>query len=241
MLVSTNLLDFIITAQGGLQPWQHAHTIDADVTYGGPFWEFKGVPDFVDTDHVIADVHRQHVVLHQPSGRTIEYDKQADAVTVTETNGDVDVLKQPRRSFDGYTQDTKWTVAQAGYFRAYATWSYLVEPYLFTYRGVETTEIDPWSEDGQTWRGLSVTFPSTVDAHNTTQLYYFDDNGFQRRMDYQPEVNGGSPTAHYDTARETFDGVVVTTRRRIHVRNADRTPDRSWTPITLDVSGVTLR
>lgn len=236
----STLLNKVIEAHGGLEPWRNATTIEADVDYGGPFWEFKGVTDFLGTDHVVADIHREHVTLTQPSGRVIEFDKQANLVTVTTPDGATQQLTHPRSSFDGYTIESKWTVAQAGYFRGYATWSYLVEPFLFTYPGVGVAETGPWAEDGQTWQGLSVTFPASIDAHNTTQRYYFDDAGMQRRIDYQPEVNGGSPTAHYDTAHATFNGVVVTTQRHIFVRNEDGTPDRSWMPISLDVSGVKL-
>ena len=35
------LLDKIIAAHGGLEPWRTATTIEADVAYGGPFWGFK--------------------------------------------------------------------------------------------------------------------------------------------------------------------------------------------------------
>jgi hypothetical protein len=55
-------------------------------------------------------------------------------------------------------------------------------------------------------------------------------------MDYQPVVNGYSPTAHYVRKQETVDGLVVSTQRHIHIRNEDRTPDLSWIPITLDLS-----
>ena len=234
------LLNKVIKAHGGLEPWRTAKTIEADVAYGGQFWEFKGVRDFVGTDHVVADIHRQHITLTQPSGRVIEFDKQADLVLVTNPDGTTQRLAHPRSSFAGYTVQSRWTVAQAGYFRGYATWSYLVEPFLFTYPGVEIAEIEPWNEEGQSWAGLSVTFPDSIDVHNTMQLYYFDDAGIQRRIDYQPEVNGESPTAHYDTAYATFDGVVVTTQRHIFVRDDDRTPDRSWMPISLDISEVKL-
>ena len=57
----------------------------------------------------------------------------------------------------------------------------------------------------------------------------------QRRMDCQPEVNGFAPTAHYTPAEQTFDGVVVPTQRRISSHRPDRTADRSYTPITLDI------
>jgi hypothetical protein len=236
----TSLLEHVIEAHGGLEPWENATTVEADVTYGGPFWEFKGVPDFVGTDDVTADIHRQHATLRQPGGRVIEFDKDADMLTVTHPDGERETLKRPRSSFNGYTAESRWSIAQAGYFRAYATWCHLVEPYLYTYPGVQTGEIEPWVEEGEGWHGLAVTFPATIDTHSTTQLYYFDDAGLQRRIDYEPEVNGGSPTAHYDTQHAGFDGVVFTTARRIYIRNDDRTPDRSWVPITVDFAGVRL-
>jgi hypothetical protein len=77
-------------------------------------------------------------------------------------------------------------------------------------------------------------------AHNPTQLYYFDDDGLLRRMDYQPVVNGYSPTAHYIRQHENVDGFVVPTKRHIHSRREDRTPDLSWIPITLDLSNISF-
>jgi hypothetical protein len=66
----------------------------------------------------------------------------------------------------------------------------------------------------------------------------FDDAGLLRRMDYAPEVNGRPPVAHYIRDEETFDGIVVPTKRHIHHRNEDGTPDLSWIPITLDLSDI---
>jgi hypothetical protein len=93
-------------------------------------------------------------------------------------------------------------------------------------------------ENGQTWRVLSVTFPDSIDVHSATQLYYFDDAGRPRRMDYQPAVNGNRRVAHYIRSEATFDGIVVPTQRYIYPRNEDRTPDLSNVSITLDLSDV---
>jgi hypothetical protein len=100
---TSELLDRIQEAHGGLRRWRDTRAIEADVAYGGPFWAFKGVADFVGTDHVVADVHRQHIRLTQPSGRVIEFDKHADLVTVTWPDGSVERLRHPRSSFDGLT------------------------------------------------------------------------------------------------------------------------------------------
>jgi hypothetical protein len=40
--------------------------------------------------------------------------------------GRAHTLDNPRATFDGYTPDTTWSLAQTAYFRSYATWHYLV-------------------------------------------------------------------------------------------------------------------
>ncbi|MEZ0071277.1 hypothetical protein [Planotetraspora sp. GP83] len=234
------LLEKVLEAHGGLDRWKNLSTISARITYGGPFWEFKGHADFAGADTLEANLQEQHSrQVQESTGRTVVFDKKANRITVTGADGEIiEALDDPRASFDGYTPDTRWSLARIAYFRSYATWHYLVEPYVFTWPGVDAHEVEPWTENGQTWRVLSVTFPDSIDTHCETQLYYFDEAGLLRRMDYQPVVNGQTPVAHYIRESRTFDGITVPIKRHIHVRNEDRTPDLSWIPITLDLGEV---
>jgi len=234
------LLDQVNEAHGGLERWRNATTIEADIAIGGPFWELKGIADFAGTAHVAADIHRQHTRLTQPHGPVIEWDKDADAVTMTAPDGTTQRLEHPRATFDGYTFESQWNPLQAAYFSAYATWLYLIESYIFNYPGVEITETDPWVEDGKSWRGVRASFPATIDTHSATQLYYFDTDGRLARLDYEPVVNGGAPTAHYQPEHVTAGGAMVTTRHEVYLRKPDRAPDRSQMPISLDMSAVTV-
>ncbi|MCG5444985.1 hypothetical protein NIE79_003428 [Micromonospora sp. NIE79] len=237
------LLAKVIERHGGLDRWNTASTLTTRLTYGGPFWAFKGRPDFDSTELVEADLHRERIRhVQEGTGQVTEYDIDTDRVTVTAADGSlIDELTNPRASFAGYTGESQWSLAQAAYFRGYATWHYLVEPFLFTWPGVEAREVEPWTEDGESWRVLRVTFPESLHTHTDTQLYYFDDGGLLRRMDYQPVVNGSSRVAHYVSGATEVDGLVVPTRRRIHLRQEDNTPDLSWTPITLDLADVRIR
>jgi hypothetical protein len=234
------LLDQINEAHGGLDRWRNATTIEADIAVGGPFWELKGIADFAGTIHAVADIQRQHNKLTQPSGRVMEFDKGTDVATLTAADGSTERLEHPRASFDGYTFERRWSAPQAAYFCAYATWLYLIEQYILNYPGVDIAEVDPWAEDGKSWRCVRATFPATIDVHSDTQLYYFDDEGQLARIDYEPEVNGGVPTAHYQPAHVAADGLVVTTRHEVYVRKPDRTPDRAQMPISLDMSAITV-
>jgi hypothetical protein len=234
------LLGGVLEAHGGLDRWRKFSTLSARIRYGGPFWEFKGHADFLGVNTVEASVQKQYFrQFEESTGRSILFDKSANRVTITGADGKViEALDNPRATFAGYTRETKWNLAQAAYFRSYATWHYLVEPYIFTWPGVEAHEVEPWTDNGETWRVLGVTFPDSIDVHSATQLYYFDDAGLLRRMDYQPAVNGDRPVAHYIRSEATFDGIVVPTKRHIYPRNEDRTPDLSFRSITLDLSDV---
>lgn len=237
------LLESVIAAHGGQERWDQFTTLTARYQVGGPFWLSKGQPGLLGDELVVADTRSEKIRFtrqdEQQAGRVIEFDNDVLRVQVTDASGGlIAEWRDPRASFLGLDSNSRWDVPQTAYFISYATWHYLTEPFLFAYPGVQTSEIEPWAEDGQTWRVLRVTYPENIATHNPTELYYFDSNFMQRRMDYQPEVNGFSPTAHYQYAEQVFDGIVIPTQRRIHHRRADRTADRSIAYITLDLSDV---
>ncbi len=63
----------------------------------------------------------------------------------------------------------QWDEPQIAYFVGMATWSCLTEPHLFTHPGVQAHEIEPWRENGQTWRRLAVDFPADIPHHSPRQ------------------------------------------------------------------------
>jgi hypothetical protein len=105
---------------------------------------------------------------------------------------------------------------------------------------VETREIEPWHEAGQTWRRLHVTFPTSIATHNPQQVFYFDADGLQRRMDYVTEILGSTLVAHYTAQHRSFGGLVVPTWRRVFRRNPDGTVNLNMSSITIDIEDVVL-
>ena len=53
---------------------------------------------------------------------------------------------------------------QVAYFNGYARWTYLTTPFFMTMPGFQVTEIEPWSEGAETWRGLRVRYPEASPA-----------------------------------------------------------------------------
>ena len=76
-------------------------------------------------------------------------------------------------------------------------WTYLNTPFLLVRLGVESEEVEPWQEGGETWCRLKVRFPADIATHSTEQTLYFDQRGLLKRHDYNVEISGGTPAAHY--------------------------------------------
>ncbi|MFF2277249.1 hypothetical protein [Agromyces sp. NPDC058126] len=237
----SSLLELVLEANGA-DRFASLSTITATARYGGSFWEVKGHPDYAGAAVVEARAHEQWIRQTDADGGVqMVFDRAANLITVTESNGDViEELHDPRRSFDGYTERSVWSEAQMAYFRCYATWLHLVEPFVFAFPGVTSHEIAAHSEHGEIWRGLSVTFPPEVDSHNRTQLYYFDEEYRLRRSDVQPEVDDYTKTTQYVAEHVEIDGITLSTSRRVHLRLPDRSPDTTRTPVTVDLSDIHL-
>jgi hypothetical protein len=239
----SDLIDFVLDAHGGAARWDRASRVSATVRVHGAFWAFKGQPDLLSVESVEANVHQQRIRMTPfGEGRSVEFDSTSDQVTITDKSGRViDELVHPRASMAGYTRDTKWTATQTGYFIAYATWTYLLEPFLFILPGIQTREIEPWHEVGETWRRLEVTFPNNIASHSTVQIYYFDaDTGLQRRVDYSPAVNGNPLVAQYTSEHRDFGGLLVPTRRRVLLHDEEGIANQQSAAILLDIQSVRL-
>lgn len=128
---------------------------------------------------------------------------------------------------------------QVAYFSSYALWNYLTTPFLFTYPGVQAREIEPWQEEGQTWRRLRVTYPPTIATHTPEQTFYYDADGMQRRLDDVVQVNGNAVIAHYTDEPKTFGGLLFPTRR-VYRRLLDGTAGRSRAAITIDIADIAI-
>ena len=55
--------------------------------------------------------------------------------------------------------------------------------------GMKVSEIEPLQEGDETWKGLSVTFPSHIATHSAVQNFYFGKDNLIRRHDYHVDAD----------------------------------------------------
>ena len=144
--------------------------------------------------------------------------------------------RDPRSKFPGGRRLLWWDDLDFLYFSGYAMWGYLMAPYSFLGKGVDAREIEPWQQDGETWRRLQVTFPDDCHVHCREQIYYYDAEGRLRRNDYTAEVFGSfARSAHMCGEHKTFDGLTLPTRRRVYARRRSNKPRPHPTLVRMNI------
>ncbi|WP_233262321.1 hypothetical protein [Vitiosangium sp. GDMCC 1.1324] len=184
-------------------------------------------------------LHREwtsHAPFFEPNLRT---SFTPERIAVETLGGEtVEELVHPRDSFAGHELTTPWTRLQLAYMAGYAMWTYLSEPFSFTLPGVRTEELEPWSEDGEKFRRLKVTYPDNIATHSTEQVLYVDGKGLLRRRDYTFDIAGGSPSAHYMSGHREVSGLVFPTKRIVYARGEDNRKIESIVSVTIELDEI---
>src|SRR5262249_16518325 len=187
------LLNEVITAHGGAVRWAQVRELKLQLRVGGNILALKFLPPCFRSLQCVVGPHRIQAVL-KPfpcSGRVGVF--KAKQVRIETDEGAVVAQREIVRDADGRVpRRLIWEDLDLLYFLGYALWNYTVTPYLFLWPGFECREGGTWSEeDGSRWRMLHVRYPAGFPTHNREQTFYFDQQGWLRRLDYTAEVFTG--------------------------------------------------
>ena len=210
-----DLLAFAIEAHGGLKRWNAFTTLEAEVSIGGAIWDLKQQPGLLHDKVFKIDTHAERLTITPftaPDKRSVFV---PDRLVLETFDGRVvETRENPEASFAGQTLETPWDEFHVAYFASEALWTYLTLPFLYTYPGFESEEIEPWHEDGEERRRLKVTFPDEIASHTKTQITHFGPDGLMRRHDYTVDILGGNSGANYSTNYRDVQGIMMPTTRR---------------------------
>ncbi|TWB53129.1 hypothetical protein FBZ98_10455 [Rhizobium sp. ERR 922] len=233
----TDLVNFAIQAHGGLDRFNAFSSLTATLRQGGILWGLKGKPTVLEDCKVCVDLKDERV-SHWPFAPT-EYRSvfTPDRVMIeTPAGAVVEELFHPRKSFEGYEMETHWSNPQVAYFAGYTMWTYLTSPFILKRPGVIADEIEPWQENGETWRRLHVRFPDDIATHSAEQTFYFNSVGLLVRHDYEVDIQGRNAAARYLTDYVKASGISLPTKMRIFPRKPDNTPMVEPLIVSVDLS-----
>ncbi|WP_176590360.1 hypothetical protein [Sphingobium sp. EM0848] len=235
-----DLLAYAVQAHGGLDRWNAFTTLEAHLSIDGAIWDVKQQSGLLRNKHVEIDTHKERLAIVpflQPDLRTIFVPQR---LALENAEGKIiEAWDHPEGAFAGHARETPWEPLHAAYFASEALWTYLTSPFLYTYPGFESEEIEPWHENGETWRRLKVTFPDTVKSHTKTQITHFGPDGLMRRHDYVVDVLGRARGANYPSDYRAFQGIMMPTRRRVYAYDdaMRKVPD----PLLVSIDFDTIR
>jgi hypothetical protein len=236
-----SIAKFLIDAHGGLDRWKQFEKMSAHLVQGGVLWPLKGQAGKLDDTNVTVGL-RTEWGSHSPFGAPDRKSKfEPDRVAIEAADGRVlDELREPRKSFAGHSLQTPWTDLQLAYFVGTAMWTYLNMPFVLAWPGVACEELSSWSENGESWGRLEITFPDTIATHCSRQTLYFDKAGLLKRHDYDVEIAGNTPGAHYMDSYIEVSGIKIPTVHRIFARQPDASVNRDPLVVSIDISNIQL-
>jgi hypothetical protein len=237
-----DLLELAVAAHGGFNRWHSYRSASLELSIGGALWKLKGHAELFASATYEADTHTQRAMLGRFGARDRRVQFAPDRLVLeTEAGEVIESRDRPRDSFAGHVNETPWDRLHAAYFTGYALWTYLTQPFLYAYPGFVTDEIEPWRENGETWRRLKVIFPGHIASHAREQISYFGANGLMRRHDYAVDVLGGASGAHYIHDYREVGGIMVPHRRRVYPRGIDNQQLPKPLLVSIDIARIVFR
>ncbi|MDD0997145.1 hypothetical protein M5G20_14905 [Pseudomonas sp. TNT2022 ID1044] len=237
----SDLLNKVLDAHGGLERWKRFNTVKATIVSGGELWGIKGVVQDAMPREMTVSLQQQRASVTpfgNPDWRTAF---RADYIAIETTQGEIVRERlNPREAFVGHDLDTPWDPLHRAYFSGYAMWTYLTTPFFMVMSGFKVTEIAPWQEGSEAWRGLRVEFADDIASHCRLQDLYFGDNGLLRRHDYHVDIAGGFAAAQYVSDYVEAQGLRFPTRRRAYLRDEKLQPLRERLMVSIDLSDFRL-
>lgn len=211
------MIEEIIKAHGGREIWNSIDWIEADISARGFLFKAKHIP-VLKHNLVRVSARNPHFIFvdFPKTGQTGELIGDEE-VRILGSNGKVSQSRsRPRNAFKGLRRVFWWDFLDFIYFGGYATWNYLVTPFIFLRKGFIFKYLGQLhTADGHLQR-FAITFPDDLPTHCRTQTFYFDENRLLRRIDYTAEVVGSwAHAAHFCNQYRDFEGLKIPTHRYV--------------------------
>lgn len=215
-----NCRDFlgrILEAHGGVAFWHRLSALEAEVSASGFLFWAKRRP-VLDHVRVTAYTQAPHFIFHDypVQGQSAELFGE-EVLRIVDGQGKVVAERsRPRQAFREFSRLVRWDDLDFVYFGGYATWNYMLTPFIFLRNGFEFELMDDEACLDSAGFALRVTFPPDIPTHCRTQTFCFDGSGYLRRLDYTAEVVGPwAHAAHMCENYRNFSGYQTPTRRRV--------------------------
>jgi hypothetical protein len=233
------LLENALRKSGGLDLWRLTRRFTVHMSITGGICTSRCSTANLKELVVEGRTHRQELAitgfpradmraLYRPDWAALE---GQDARRIMERHGS-------REEFGRGLQSRTWDELQLAYYCGYLIWNYMVTPFILADSDFGTKELRHSGVRGGRLRRLEVTFPARVVTHAATQTFYFEREGFLRRLDYPAPHENGTQIAQMFSGHQRFSGILVPTLCRVLSVGADGVPVAKPTLLDLEIFDV---
>jgi hypothetical protein len=211
------IVEQVIEAHGGVGRWNELKAVEANISVSGFLFKAKRRP-IINRVRVRASVRTPEFTFYDipRAGQNSVFLGDEEVRIVNEDNQVVASRRQPRAAIRSLRRQLYWDALDFAYFGGYATWNYLVTPFLFLKDGFNLEMLEPLSQIPEFPLRLQVIFPDSLPTHCKKQIFYFDQDYLLRRLDYTAEVvSRWAHAAHICENYQDFDGIKIPTKRRV--------------------------
>ena len=235
-----DILRKAVDAHGGEQRWRSLEAVEAILSVRGLLFTMKRVPVMKRVRVRALTQEPRFIFFDFPiPGHNGEYIGDKEVILTDRGGSVIERRAQPRRYFSELRRTFHWDALDFIYFGGYATWNYLMTPFLLLRDDFTFEEMGPFQDPSGPLTRLGVTFPEDIPTHCRRQTFYFDSNGFLRRLDYTAEVIGNwAHAAHLCDQYKEFDLLRFPTRRRVRPIFIGNRPPPWPTLVGIDVHEV---
>lgn len=209
----------VIDAHGGLSRWNQLEALQVSLSSGGLAFRIKGHSQTLQDIRVVMATSGQRIMLEGAPPAPWTY----SAGSGPELAGDLARLRTGSRQL-------RWGVGDVAAFAASAAWTYFQLPFILASPDLEL-DLDRAKTGGESHR-LKVRFPAWIATHCPVQILHFGEDRIIRRHDYTALAFGRwAKAAHFLNDHQTFEGLLIPTRRRVVPRLGTRPapgPELVW-------------
>ncbi len=224
---SVALLKDVLEVAGG-DRWRQMSRYTLHMSVGGAFGSHKCSSAQLKDLVVEGSTDQQWLEINGFCGVDQRALYRPDRVVIEGADGQLlKERKGPRQELRQRLGASIWDELQLAYYCGYSIWNYLAVPFVFAEPDVTTEELEPESVHADAWRRLRLRFPPRVVTHSSEQTFYFDRDGFLRRLDYTSEIED-TRIAQLFSGHQRFSGILIPTlSRSLPIARDGRLPAKS--------------
>jgi hypothetical protein len=207
--VVTRLLDSVIEAHGGANRWKEFSDLVTDIDLSGELFQQAGWSPISPQSRLLIALRSQRTILLLPEERGRLILEPGRLSHFDGARKEVESMSDPAARLSRLHPGFKWDMLSATYFLINMVRRSIAAPFLYVSPGFSTEEIAPWSEDGEVWQVLKVTFPSGDELPSTVQYAYYGPDGLLRRLRHSVTLLGGLELVEYVTSYGDVNGIRI--------------------------------